>query len=212
MVTRSNLNEYTKIFIILICFFTFFLISPFNISLLDSNDEISNDEIGNESENKMAIVAGIILAEIIRRKYFSGGTSTVSIDGGTPGPSEPKSVPVSYKWVSQYQEVGISIYNYLLKHNEIGYTDVGIDFVEIQRINSNHGFNIFDIQSQTEIAIKVGELFTSYGLEKSRYIAHRYMACIQIWEQMANNAQFQGVPAVMFYDTVHKMALTAANG
>jgi hypothetical protein len=24
----------------------------------------------------------------------------------------------------QYQEVGISIYNYLLKHNEIGYTDV----------------------------------------------------------------------------------------
>lgn len=90
-----------------------------------------------------AIVAAIIVAEIIRRKYFSGGTSTLSIDGGTPGPSEPKSVPVSYKWVSQYQEVGISIYNYLLKHNEIGYTDVGIDFVEIQRINSNHGFNIF---------------------------------------------------------------------
>jgi hypothetical protein len=216
MVTRSNLNEYRKIFLILICFFLIFLIFPFNISLLDSNDES-----GNESENKMAmwkkivigtaaIVAAIIVAEIIRRKFFSGGTSTLSIDGGTPGPSEPKSVPVSYKWVSQYQEVGISIYNYLLKHNEIGYTDVGIDFVEIQKINSNHGFNIFDIQTQTEIAIKVGELFTSYGLEKSRYIAHRYMACIQIWEQMANNPELSGVPVIMFYDTVHKMAL--ANG
>jgi len=233
IVTRSNPNEYRKIFIILICFFVFFLISPFNISLLDSNDEISNDEIGNESENKMAmwkkiligtaaIIAAIILAEIIRRKYFSGGTSTLSIDGGTPEPSsvpssvpsEPKSVPVSYQWVNQYQEVGRTVYNYLLKHNEIGYTDVGIDFVEIQRINSYYGFNIFNIQSQTEIAVVVGELFTSYGysLQKASYIAHRYMACIQIWEQMANNPQYQGVPAVMFYDTVHKMALTAANG
>ena len=70
----------------------------------------------------------------------------------------------------------------------------------------------FDIQSQTEIAIKVGELFTSYGLEKSRYIAHRYMACIQIWEQMANNPELSGVPVIMFYDIVHKMALAGVNG
>jgi hypothetical protein len=102
MVTRSNLNEYTKIFIILICFFAFFLISPFNISLLDSNDE-SGNKMGMWKKiliGTAAIVAAIIVAEIIRRKYFSGGTSTVSIDGGTPGtpgPSEPKSVPVSYK-------------------------------------------------------------------------------------------------------------------
>jgi hypothetical protein len=29
---------------------------------------------------------------------------------------------------------------------------------------------------------------------------------------MANNPELQGIPVVMFYDTVHKMALAGVNG
>jgi len=165
-----------------------------------------------------------LILELIRRFFLGfdfGSDSSSSLIGsdssssliGSDSLSNSRSAspePASGFSISPYSSLAFSICQYLAPRN--GETNVVTDMLYMKQLNLEHGFNIFDLETQAKIGAEIYSVFRNFGFsaQGAKYKATLYLASCQAWDSVTNSVEYQGTPLSAFVDAVKESALEAS--
>ena len=156
-----------------------------------------------------------LILELIRRFFlgFDFGSDSSSSLIGSDSLSNSRSAspePASGFSISPYSSLAFSICQYLAPRN--GETNVVTDMLYMKQLNLEHGFNIFDLETQAKIGAEIYSVFRNFGFsaQGAKYKATLYLASCQAWDSVTNSVEYQGTPLSAFVDAVKESALEAS--
>gem|GEM_PF-5974481 len=156
-----------------------------------------------------------LILELIRRFFlgFDFGSDSSSSLIGNDSLSNSRSAspePASGFSISPYSSLAFSICQYLAPRN--GETNVVTDMLYMKQLNLEHGFNIFDLETQAKIGAEIYSVFRNFGFsaQGAKYKATLYLASCQAWDSVTNSVEYQGTPLSAFVDAVKESALEAS--
>jgi hypothetical protein len=157
-----------------------------------------------------------LILELIRRFFLGfdfGSDSSSSLIGSDSLSNSSRSAspePASGFSISPYASLAFSICQYLAPRN--GETSVVTDMLFMKQLNLEHGFNIFDLETQAKIGAEIYKVLRNFGFSEqgAKYKATLYLAACQAWDSVTNSVEYQGTSLSEFVDVVREIALEAS--
>lgn len=158
-------------------------------------------------------VIGIIL-ELLRRFLVGdwgwNSDSSISSDSssisGDSRSATPELTSAGLSSVSRYGPLANSICQYLIPRN--GETYVVTDLAIMRQLNSQYGFNVFDLETQAKVAAEIYRTLLNFGstTQGALFKANLYYGSCEAWNSVTNIVEYQGMSLYDFVDVIRETA------